>query len=304
MTKRKNHDDYVAELEIKNPNVEVIGEYAGNHVKIDHRCKIHNIIWKAAPANVLKGQGCSECGRDKLRKAQQYSEEEYVNMLKNAVPHVKLVGKYISMRTPTLHYCIKHDLYWEPRPTNLIRGCGCKYCANDLLREERIKSHEQYVEDLHNINPNVIVLDTYKGANVAILHRCLIDGNEWFATPGRLLYGCGCPECNESQGEKQIKKWLYQHNIEYDFQHTFVDCKDKRVLPFDFYLPELNVCIEYDGKQHFQSVDFFGGENGLQIRQLHDSIKTKYCQDNNIQLLRIPYFKNIEEELNNFIHLI
>ena len=62
------------------------------------------------------------------------------------------------------------------------------------------------------------------------------------------------------------------------------------------------MCIEYDGEQHFKAVDHFGGQEGLRIRQLHDKIKTEYCKDNNILLLRIKYDENIEDKLNSFIH--
>lgn len=309
MSKKKTHEEYIAEVAIKNPNVEVIGTYIGGKIKIEHRCKIHDKIWQITPINILHGMGCDECRIEKLRNAKLISQDQYVDMLKNAVPHVRLIGDYSGMRTPTLHYCTKHDLYWDATPTNLIRGCGCKYCGIDLSKEQRTKCHEEYVNDLYKVNPNIIVLGTYEGVNKPILHRCLVDGNEWFARPGGLLYGLGCPKCKESHGEKKIRKWLEEHNIEYEDQHVFEDCKDKKVLPFDFYIHQYNLCIEFDGEQHFRPVDFSGHNKERALKQFeiikrHDFIKTKYCEDNNVKLLRIPYFKNIEEELNNFIHLI
>ena len=139
---------------------------------------------------------------------------------------------------------------------------------------------------------------------------CLIDGCIWLSKPNNILNGFGCPQCNESKGERQVRQWLEQHGIVYEFQKPFVECSDIKCLPFDFYLPQYNTCIEYDGEQHFRPVDF-GGEGEIialqkfKIVQKHDVIKNKYCENNNIPLLRIPYFKNTEEELNNFfIHLI
>lgn len=78
---------------------------------------------------------------------------------------------------------------------------------------------------------------------------------------------------------------------------------DIRPLPFDFYLPEYNICIEYDGEQHNRSVKHFGGDKAFYTRIKHDNIKNEYCKNNGISLLRIPYFKNIEEELNNFLFI-
>lgn len=81
-------------------------------------------------------------------------------------------------------------------------------------------------------------------------------------------------------------------------------CKNKRKLPFDFYIPDLNVCIEYDGIQHFYPVDQFGGENAFQECQLNDSIKNAFCQTSNITLLRIRYDQNVIQVLDDFfLHL-
>lgn len=85
----------------------------------------------------------------------------------------------------------------------------------------------------------------------------------------------------------------------------FEDCKDKKPLPFDFYLPNNVICIEYDGEQHTKPIDYFGGIESYECTVRHDKMKNEYCKNNGISLLRIPYNKNVEEELNNFfIYLI
>ena len=86
----------------------------------------------------------------------------------------------------------------------------------------------------------------------------------------------------------------YYTGIIYLKQHKFDDCIYKRKLKFDFYLPDYNMCIEYDGKQHFQIIEHFGGEKRLKETQIKDKIKTEYCINNNIQLIRIKYNQNIE----------
>ena len=83
----------------------------------------------------------------------------------------------------------------------------------------------------------------------------------------------------------------------------FYDCRDTRQLPFDFYLPDFNAVIEYNGKQHYEPIEYFGGENSFKIQQLHDEIKKDYCENNNIRFLSIPYYSNIKEELNNFLFI-
>jgi very-short-patch-repair endonuclease len=96
-------------------------------------------------------------------------------------------------------------------------------------------------------------------------------------------------------GELYIENVLDKNKIEYNKQHTFLDCNNQRQgssckkLPFDFYLPKYNCCIEYDGEQHFKPKKFFGGEEGFLRRQQLDKIKDQYCKDNGIKLIRIPY---------------
>lgn len=98
-----------------------------------------------------------------------------------------------------------------------------------------------------------------------------------------------------SSGELLVEDLLVKNKIKFLKQHKFLDCNNNRQgtackqLPFDFYLPEYNCCIEYDGEQHFKPKQFFGGEEGFLRRQLLDKIKTEFCKKNGIKLIRIPY---------------
>ena len=87
-------------------------------------------------------------------------------------------------------------------------------------------------------------------------------------------------------------------NIKYDKEKRFNDCKNKKgtdMLPFDFYLPSFNAIIEYDGEHHYIPIDGWGGEEKYHKVLENDEIKNNYCDDNNIELLRIPYTKTKEE---------
>lgn len=61
--------------------------------------------------------------------------------------------------------------------------------------------------------------------------------------------------------------------------------------------------MEYDDRQHFEPIEHFGGVEAFNRTVKHDKMKNKYCVDNGISLLRIPYYKNVEEELNNFLFI-
>ncbi|XZH99782.1 hypothetical protein ACSXEK_16380 (plasmid) [Clostridium perfringens] len=132
--------------------------------------------------------------------------------------------------------------------------------------------------------------------------KILVDFNcghdpHWIKPPV-LKSGVGCPICNQSKGEKSIRQYLEKNNIEFKQEYRFNDCRHKLPLPFDFYIENYNLCIEFDGGQHFKKVKHFG-EESFKLTQIRDKIKNKFCEENNIRLIRIPYWEldNIENIL-------
>jgi very-short-patch-repair endonuclease len=83
--------------------------------------------------------------------------------------------------------------------------------------------------------------------------------------------------------------WLDEMNLNYNRQHSFDTCRYVNKLSFDFYLPDHNICIEFDGKQHFKSIDWFGGDKEFIKNKERDKVKDDWCVNNNVGLLRIKY---------------
>ena len=98
-----------------------------------------------------------------------------------------------------------------------------------------------------------------------------------------------------------MPKFLQTNNIIYESQKRFIDCIDKRPLSFDFYVPQYNTCIEYQGVQHYKPVERFGGEEQFMIQQKHDMIKKEYCVKNDINLIEIPYWYNTDDKISEFL---
>lgn len=300
MGKMKTHKQYVDELLVKNPTIEVIDQYIDARTPIQHYCKKHDVFWCASPDNILRGCECPECGKEKTRSHTKRTHEEYIKQVTNVNPNIEVIEEYKGANPSILHKCKIDGYEWRTTPANILYGKGCPKCAGNLSL-----SNAEYVERLRLINHDIISIEQYVNMKTPILHICLIDGYTWYASPDSILQGCGCPICKESYGERQIRQILEEYNLKYIYQKTFMDCRDKNPLPFDFYLPDYNICIEYDGEQHFRSVDFFGGEDKFEKQKLHDQIKIQYCNNNHIHLLKIPYFKNVKAELEKFfIHLI
>ena len=105
---------------------------------------------------------------------------------------------------------------------------------------------------------------------------------------------------NEEKIDNILKSW----NINFQRQVSFKECRDKNALPFDFYIPSFNLLMEYQGEQHYIPIprsnmtDKEANENLVKI-QNHDKIKRKYCEDNNINFIEIPYWEN--EDLENYL---
>ena len=97
--------------------------------------------------------------------------------------------------------------------------------------------------------------------------------------------------------EKKVSEFLSNNNIDFIKQYKFDDCKNKLKLPYDFFLPKFNTCIEFNGLQHYFPVNFFGGEERFKNQLKLDKIKRDYCFTNNIKLIVISYKDNIEDKL-------
>ena len=126
----------------------------------------------------------------------------------------------------------------------------------------------------------------------------------FFQRPEDHLNGQGCPECSKfrtSKGENLIKQILEKRNIKFIHNKNCLDFLGK--LRPDFYLPDYNLIIEYDGRQHFKPVKFWGGDEGLLKTQERDKLKTQLCEEHNIKLVRISYtqFNEIEEIIDSII---
>lgn len=107
------------------------------------------------------------------------------------------------------------------------------------------------------------------------------------------------------KGEKSVAKHLDRYGIEYIREKTFNKCKRVKKLRYDFYLPKYNMCIEYDGKQHFYPQYNFGNIEEYEEIIKRDKIKNEFCEENKIFLLRISYkdFSNIDKILDDLFSL-
>jgi very-short-patch-repair endonuclease len=208
--------------------------------------------------------------------------------------------KYINMRTKIKIICPIHDVF-EQLPSSHLNGEGCNKCGILLKAKNLSLSLDIFIKNSNKIHDNKFdySLVEYVNNHTKVKIICKIHG-VFEQKPISHLNKQGCCKCNRSKNENYISLFLKNININYFEEYKFDDCKYKRKLPFDFYLPDFNLCIEYDGEQHYKITKYWGGNDTFKKIQIRDKIKTEYCKQNNIGLLRIKYNENIEEILNNF----
>lgn len=157
----------------------------------------------------------------------------------------------------------------------------------------------------------IVYNQEYKGDKIPLKFMCAC-GNDFYVDINHFVDGkYQCNECRFRQSAiaAKVELWLNQNHIVYSKEKKFDDCKNKKPLPFDFYLDDFNACIEVDGVGHYRPVAFGGRKEEAQDiyeqRVQNDLIKTEYCKNNNIPLLRLPFWiienDNYEGLLYDFI---
>ncbi len=205
---------------------------------------------------------------------------------------------YTKSRNKVKIKCKTHNLWFDQIANDHLSGKGCSKCSGNYRKNTDDFIHISSIK--HN-NMYDYTKTKYSGAHSEVIITCSIHG-DFKQSANNHLRGQGCPVCRTSKGESEIANILNSLGISYIREYKFKDCCSKRPLPFDFYLPDHNTCIEYDGEQHFSSRSFRNNRDenrGFKQVQLHDSIKTEFCNDMNIRLIRIPYteFNDIRQIL-------
>lgn len=309
---RKTNEEFIEELKEKfNDEYTPLEEYeiSSKHILVRHNEKYcNNHEWKITPVNLLRGYGCPVCGIKKAGDFHRKNEEDFLaDVYKAHGDKYKVLSKYVTSHKHVEVLHVECGKTWNTMPLSLQRGHGCPYCAGRMR-----KTTSQYREEIkEQTNGAFEVIGEYKNAHTPIRIRHIENNcnHEFEAQPNSLMYSIGCSICNGSSGEKAVATYLKDKNYNFDTEYRFDDCRNKYPLPFDFAVfnedKTLNCLIEYDGQQHYKPVDYWGGEEELEKNKMRDGIKNNYCEENNIQLIRIPYweFKNINSILDKEINL-
>ncbi len=292
----------------------------GSNIKVDVVCDYCNEIipvrYRDYVAYKFDKYSCKSCRQKKTSEynLKQRQESLYIRALNycNKMGY-KLLTKQediLTAETRVIYECPKHGIH-ETKIYTLIDEHECWDCSYERRSNKSRKSADDVYNDFKQHGGILLNKDEYLEWNCKNLRVVCEKCGEVFITSycAFMMHGGQlCPKCAStiSRGEYAIKKYLENNNIKFYMQFRFHNCRTTVPLPFDFYLPDYNVCIEYDGEGHYKPIKR-GNISDEQAQEIlndvkhRDEIKTVYCRKNEIKLLRIPYweFNNINDYLNN-----
>ena len=296
MGRRKTQQEFENEvMEKLGPDYKVLGQYINKDTKIEmlhYSCG--NSFLKRPHDVTSKNSGCPYCnGNQKAKYTEQW-------VIKNTPTPYSYVSGFINMTTKCNFYCEECKTTFEQMPSRLINqhlyGCNCQ--------KTKKKTHENFLQKLgEDCLGEYEVLEEYKNIDTKIRFKHKTCGAIFQLTPWDFIHKVNkkyCPICyyKKSKGEVAIAEFLQKNQIEYQKEFTFPGLEKKR---FDFYLPEYNTAIEFDGEQHFIINDFFGGEQEFKNLQQRDMEKNNLCHQMNIPIIRIPYYHYNNLELKDLL---
>ena len=205
---------------------------------------------------------------------------------------------YINAHTPLKVFCREHQDYFQ---TNYMRHItakrGCFLCANRQRSRNRRYGYPKFLKEAKEIHGEKYIYQAdlfYKSVNTKFPVFCKRHERIFQTSYALHIYEkCGCPDCgrNISKGERVIKEYFIINNIEFVEQYRPPGLKHTRQLSIDFYLPTVDLLIEYQGEQHFKPSGIHGGIASLLPQLRRDQIKRKFAYDNNIELMTLEKYQ-------------
>jgi hypothetical protein len=195
---------------------------------------------------------------------------------------------YVGSLTSVKIICPKHGGF-TLQPNMHVFGIGCKKCGGDRIAKSKFSNKDKFIEKSQKIYGDLYdySLVDYKHSKVKVKILCSKHGEFEKKPCQHTNMKQGCPRCKSSKGETTIENFLKNSNINYITEKRFPNCKNKRPLPFDFYLPDYDSVIEFQGGQHYFPVKWFGGEESFENIKFRDKIKREFCYANNISYIEI-----------------
>ena len=231
----------------------------------------------------------------KTKTTEQYIQEA-IQVHGNKYDYSKVIYEHSEKKICIV--CPKHGEFLQ-RASSHLSGRGCPKCGTEQGSKLKSKTIDQFISDAIRVHGNKYDYSQseYINAYTKVKIICPEHGEFW-QVPNSHLKGRGCPKCKKSHGEEFIENWLKNNNIEYINSYRIIlptIARNTNIIFVDFYIESKNTIIEYNGKQHYIPIKYFGGDINFQKQQNRDNVLEQYCKNNSIQLINIEYDKSKEE---------
>ena len=277
----------------------LISNYVNNHTKVRIRHNKCGSIYEVTPNHFIQGRRCPYCLGTPKKTDTQFKREVYALV----GSEYTFLDRYVNNATKLRVKHNKCGQVYKVRPLSFLSNHNrCPYCVRSKVINKLTKTNQQFQKEVHDLVGNEYVfLDDYINTHTKIRVKHSKCGKVYTVRPRSFFEGYRCPYCNSSKGEVIINKILKSLGIKYEYQKTFDDLKDAQPLSYDFYIPSQSILIEYQGKQHYEPVDYFGGETKFKLQQKHDHMKANYAKIHHYNLIAIPYTVDTFSKIKKYL---
>ena len=282
--RRKTNEQFKQEVyDLVGNEYTFLDSYQGALTKIRVKHNKCGNVYGVRPADFISHHArCPYCF-GKFKKTDRQFKHEIFDLVGN---EYVFLDTYVNAQTKLKVKHTKCNNIYKISPHSFLQGHRCPYCFIDDKR----KSNAQFKKEVYNlVGDEYVFLDPYVNNHTKLRVKHNKCGNIYNVTPNNFIEGKRCPLCCNYKGEIIINKILKSLNINYEYQKTFDDLRDTQPLSYDFYIPDQNILIEYQGVQHYVPVDAFGGKAQFKIQQKHDQLKLEYAKDHGYNLIAVPY---------------
>lgn len=269
--------------------------------RIKHKCKgAGGYLYYLSIQDVIRQHSHSIVSKYNI-----YSIYNVQQFIYNSGSKTQVISKqYVSNKNKIKLKCECGREYTSPwnRIWNL-KKVRCNHCGYKYITDTQRTTVEDLEKEVAEYGYHLVKGVEQKSKSLTIENEM----GETFHTTIHSIRMGHMPSSKYKSGlEIAVEKYLKKNKLKYVKQKTFPKCKYKSLLRFDFYLPKFRVCIEVNGKQHYEPIDWYGGEEKFKTQQIRDNIKKDFCKNNNIKLIEIPYYEfnktnNYKEYINELI---
>jgi len=276
-------------------------EYTTAKEKVIVICKDHGEFRVSPDNHITKGAGCPVCGRFKQNISRSMKFDDFVVNARNVhgSKYIYVSGKFVNASTKTIIICPKHGEF-KQTPNKHLAGQGCVECGRERISSKKSYTTEDFIKKAKEVHG-----DTYDYSKVKYINSltpveivCKEHGLFNQTPNAHISAKCGCTKCVLSYNCRLISRYLDSIGVNYVIEKRFDECRYKNPLPFDFYLPDFNMLIEFHGGQHYKFNEFFHRtKECFKACQNRDKIKKDWAIANGYNFVEIKYDEDIEKKL-------